>query len=111
MLCCVSTPTTNHLSPAAVKKLADQANATPPPNGKPIQIMDFAEIQEVGKQNPCPPRPPKPSDVAFFCYTSGTTVPPTPQRMQCARTSLFMMIPCFSQRYESPLRTQFLDVK
>jgi len=38
-----------------------------------LTLRSIAEVEEVGKANPSPHVPPRPADVATFCYTSGTT--------------------------------------
>ena len=38
-----------------------------------ITLRSFAEVCEAGTAHPAPHQPPKPSDLAFLCYTSGTT--------------------------------------
>ncbi|TPX59839.1 hypothetical protein PhCBS80983_g02251 [Powellomyces hirtus] len=40
---------------------------------KGISVYGFEEVEELGKANPRPVRPPKPEDVWCICYTSGTT--------------------------------------
>eukprot|EP00455_Lapot_gusevi_P019534 TRINITY_DN2086_c0_g1_i2.p1 TRINITY_DN2086_c0_g1~~TRINITY_DN2086_c0_g1_i2.p1 ORF type:complete len:764 (+),score=291.62 TRINITY_DN2086_c0_g1_i2:300-2294(+) len=42
----------------------------------PLQILSFDELERKGKENPQPHRPPRPTDFATFCYTSGTTGDP-----------------------------------
>ncbi|KAI1295985.1 hypothetical protein EDD11_007619 [Mortierella claussenii] len=38
-----------------------------------VRVYDFAEIEVLGVQHPQKHRPPKESDIASLCYTSGTT--------------------------------------
>ncbi|XP_005095160.2 long-chain-fatty-acid--CoA ligase 5 [Aplysia californica] len=38
-----------------------------------VDVVTFADIQEIGKKNPQPPNPPKPEDMFSIMYTSGTT--------------------------------------
>ncbi|RNA24081.1 long-chain-fatty-acid-- ligase 5 [Brachionus plicatilis] len=38
-----------------------------------IAIVHFETLLEIGRKNLIPPNPPKPSDIATVCYTSGTT--------------------------------------
>ena len=38
-----------------------------------LTLRSFAEVCEVGAAHPTPHIPPKPEDLAFLCYTSGTT--------------------------------------
>lgn len=40
---------------------------------KGLEIVGFAELEALGKSNPIVADPPKPSDLATICYTSGTT--------------------------------------
>ncbi|CAM9816007.1 unnamed protein product [Chrysoparadoxa australica] len=49
---------------SAQRTAADAAN---------IKLYSFTEIVAIGEGTPCSPTPPKPGDVATFCYTSGTT--------------------------------------
>lgn len=44
--------------------------------GQPVQVLAWTDVLTAGKASPCPPRPPSARDVAFFCYTSGTTGEP-----------------------------------
>ncbi|CAK9113130.1 Long-chain-fatty-acid--CoA ligase 5 (Arachidonate--CoA ligase) (Long-chain acyl-CoA synthetase 5) (LACS 5), partial [Durusdinium trenchii] len=41
-----------------------------------LQVYTCREVEDAGKANPTPKNLPKGSDVAFFCYTSGTTGDP-----------------------------------
>eukprot|EP01065_Artemidia_motanka_P032272 TRINITY_DN39298_c0_g1_i1.p2 TRINITY_DN39298_c0_g1~~TRINITY_DN39298_c0_g1_i1.p2 ORF type:complete len:703 (+),score=272.98 TRINITY_DN39298_c0_g1_i1:137-2110(+) len=41
-----------------------------------VQVYSFAEVEQMGQKHPTRPCPPSPKDVAFFCYTSGTTGDP-----------------------------------
>jgi long-chain acyl-CoA synthetase len=41
-----------------------------------ITLYSFTRLLEIGKAHPLPHSPPKPDDVATFCYTSGTTGAP-----------------------------------
>ncbi|XP_042895963.1 long-chain-fatty-acid--CoA ligase 1 isoform X2 [Parasteatoda tepidariorum] len=43
---------------------------------KGVELHSFKDIEELGAKNPAPILPPKPSDVATVCYTSGTTGDP-----------------------------------
>lgn len=38
-----------------------------------ISLTSFEAVRELGIKNPVEPTPPKPDDIATFCYTSGTT--------------------------------------
>ena len=38
-----------------------------------LKLLSFAEVEEAGASQPVDPQPPKPDDIATFCYTSGTT--------------------------------------
>ncbi|KAI8928445.1 hypothetical protein BC831DRAFT_448706 [Entophlyctis helioformis] len=38
-----------------------------------ITVLSFAEFESIGKQNPAQPDLPDPKDLAFICFTSGTT--------------------------------------
>lgn len=40
---------------------------------KGVKLLDFTEVEAIGKANRFAPRPPKPEDLATICYTSGTT--------------------------------------
>lgn len=55
------------LAPAKLQGLKDKAAE------KQVKVFTVDEVVEVGRQNPRPFRLPRGSDVAFFCYTSGTT--------------------------------------
>ncbi|KAG8184594.1 hypothetical protein JTE90_005208 [Oedothorax gibbosus] len=57
---------TEHVS----EKLRDLAQE------KGVRIHTFKEIEELGEKDPVPVFPPRPSDVATVCYTSGTTGDP-----------------------------------
>lgn len=41
-----------------------------------IALRSFGELAEIGRAHPAPHVPPSPSDLAFICYTSGTTGAP-----------------------------------
>ncbi|CAG8477434.1 9473_t:CDS:10, partial [Racocetra persica] len=41
-----------------------------------ILLLDFNEVEKLGQQHPRRHNPPSPSDLAFICYTSGTTGTP-----------------------------------
>lgn len=41
-----------------------------------LTLRSFAELAEAGRAHPAPHTPPSPSDLAFICYTSGTTGAP-----------------------------------
>ena len=41
-----------------------------------LEIISYDTLTELGKANPVPPVPPKPSDIACIMYTSGSTGPP-----------------------------------
>src|SRR4051812_5286273 len=41
-----------------------------------IDIYTWTDIENIGAANPVPSNPPKPSDIATICYTSGTTGTP-----------------------------------
>ncbi|GIX87467.1 hypothetical protein CDAR_30822 [Caerostris darwini] len=43
---------------------------------KGVQLNTLKEIEEMGRQNPAEVLPPKPTDIATVCYTSGTTGDP-----------------------------------
>jgi long-chain acyl-CoA synthetase len=38
-----------------------------------LTILSYDSLLELGRQNPVPPIPPKPSDIACIMYTSGST--------------------------------------
>jgi long-chain acyl-CoA synthetase len=38
-----------------------------------VQLLNFKELEEIGKQNPAPHDPPAPSDLFTLMYTSGST--------------------------------------
>ena len=38
-----------------------------------IQLFEFAQVEQIGKEKPRPHVPPKPDDLYTICYTSGTT--------------------------------------
>uniref|UniRef100_A0A7S3PCP5 Long-chain-fatty-acid--CoA ligase n=1 Tax=Aplanochytrium stocchinoi TaxID=215587 RepID=A0A7S3PCP5_9STRA len=38
-----------------------------------LQVYTMGEVEKLGKEHPCPLFLPKGDDIAFFCYTSGTT--------------------------------------
>ena len=38
-----------------------------------LQLLSLAEVEAAGRAHPAPLAPPKPSDLAYICYTSGTT--------------------------------------
>jgi len=38
-----------------------------------LRVFTFVELQKIGQAYPARPVPPSPSDLATFCYTSGTT--------------------------------------
>lgn len=38
-----------------------------------LRLLSFNELRDVGRANPKPVTPPTPEDLAFLCYTSGTT--------------------------------------
>ena len=40
------------------------------------ELLSFDEVENEGKANPEDPVPPKPTDLATICYTSGTTGDP-----------------------------------
>ncbi|KAI8056634.1 hypothetical protein BDF22DRAFT_667233 [Syncephalis plumigaleata] len=40
---------------------------------KGIKLIDFAELEAMGRDSPMAPRTPASEDIATFCYTSGTT--------------------------------------
>jgi long-chain acyl-CoA synthetase len=46
---------------------------TPTPAGLHCKVISLEEVQAAGKRHPKPHLPPKPSDTATICYTSGTT--------------------------------------
>lgn len=41
-----------------------------------VKIFSWSSVESAGKEKPVRPYPPGPLDVAFFCYTSGTTGAP-----------------------------------
>jgi len=41
-----------------------------------VKLYSFSEIETIGAANLIPPTPPASKDIAFFCYTSGTTGDP-----------------------------------
>eukprot|EP00808_Paulinella_micropora_P017735 g1616.t1 len=41
-----------------------------------LNVYSFKEVEALGAKNPCEPNAPANHDVAFFCYTSGTTGDP-----------------------------------
>merc|ERR1719237_1654222 len=41
-----------------------------------VTIYTISDVEAAGRQNPHAHRPPSPSDIATFCYTSGTTGDP-----------------------------------
>jgi long-chain acyl-CoA synthetase len=40
---------------------------------KGLKLIDFAELEAMGRDSPMAPRTPTSDDIATFCYTSGTT--------------------------------------
>ncbi len=44
--------------------------------GSPLTVIAFGDLEKQGKTHPKPPRPPRFTDMATFCYTSGTTGDP-----------------------------------
>jgi long-chain acyl-CoA synthetase len=38
-----------------------------------LQLLSLAEVEAAGRAHPAPLAPPKPEDLAYICYTSGTT--------------------------------------
>lgn len=38
-----------------------------------LRLLSFSEVAAAGAAHPAPHQPPKPSQLAFLCYTSGTT--------------------------------------
>eukprot|EP00884_Botryococcus_braunii_P022126 jgi/Botrbrau1/8598/Bobra.0380s0019.2 len=46
---------------------------TPAPPGLACKVISLEEVVSMGKRHPRPHIPPKPSDIATICYTSGTT--------------------------------------
>ena len=53
---------------------ADAAARTGGESGAaPVRVHRWADVEKCGSANACNPQPPSPQDVAFFCYTSGTT--------------------------------------
>jgi len=48
----------------------------PPPPPSPVsgvKVVTLDAVRSAGRAAPCPPHPPRASDVATICYTSGTT--------------------------------------
>lgn len=41
--------------------------------GRRVRVMHFKHVEDAGAAAPVEPTPPKPDDIATFCYTSGTT--------------------------------------
>eukprot|EP01062_Namystynia_karyoxenos_P062552 TRINITY_DN55454_c0_g1_i1.p2 TRINITY_DN55454_c0_g1~~TRINITY_DN55454_c0_g1_i1.p2 ORF type:complete len:682 (+),score=243.58 TRINITY_DN55454_c0_g1_i1:107-2152(+) len=41
-----------------------------------VRILTIAEVEKLGREHPALVVPPSPKDIAFFCYTSGTTGDP-----------------------------------
>lgn len=46
---------------------------TPAPPGLACRVISLDEVVALGKRHPRPHLPPRPSDIATICYTSGTT--------------------------------------
>ncbi|RKP26443.1 hypothetical protein SYNPS1DRAFT_14170, partial [Syncephalis pseudoplumigaleata] len=40
---------------------------------KGLKLIDFAELEAIGRDSPAAPRNPSADDIATYCYTSGTT--------------------------------------
>ncbi|KAJ3099528.1 Long chain acyl-CoA synthetase 7 peroxisomal [Phlyctochytrium planicorne] len=38
-----------------------------------VKLLSMLDLEQKGREDPVPPRPPKPEDVTTICYTSGTT--------------------------------------
>ena len=38
-----------------------------------VELISYSELHASGEDQPSPPNPPQPDDIATICYTSGTT--------------------------------------
>jgi long-chain acyl-CoA synthetase len=52
--------------------LSNEANSTLA-KSLGLNLISLSQVEEAGKANPKPHNPPKASDLAYICYTSGTT--------------------------------------
>lgn len=70
-----------------------------------LNLLDFKEVEASGEAKPVPAHPPKPTDLATFCYTSGTTGDP-----KGAMLTHGQMIGCVAGAFISGITTNANDV-
>ncbi|XP_059168578.1 long-chain-fatty-acid--CoA ligase 1-like isoform X2 [Physella acuta] len=56
-----------------------------------VHLIQFEDVEKLGRENPVEAKPPKPSDLCMVCYTSGTTGTPKGAMLSHAN-----MIACIS---------------
>ena len=59
-----------HFSP---RSTLSQVDASQRITGGRVKLYSWADVEAAGRAAMVPPQPPSGRDIAFFCYTSGTT--------------------------------------
>lgn len=80
-------------------EMRDQAKAAG------LTLYSMSEVEKSGEESPVEPKPPKPEDIATFCYTSGTTGDP-----KAVITTHANFIACMTGAYHSGIACMKSDV-